>query len=41
MRLGSNDVDRVIKETIANIFLYSLYAFFFGLLAFKLWMKIR
>ena len=41
MKLGSNDVDRMIKVTIANIFLLSLYAFFFGLLAFKLWIKIR
>ena len=41
MRLGSDDIDRMLKVTIANIFLYSVYALFFGLLAFKFWMKIK
>lgn len=41
MRLGSEDMNRLLKEGLFKILCYSLYILLFGLLAFKLWIKIR
>ncbi len=41
MRLGSEDMNRLLKEGLFKILCYSLYILLFGLLAVKLWMKIR
>ncbi len=41
MRLGSEDMNRLLKEGLFKILCYSVYILLFGLLAVKLWMKIR
>jgi hypothetical protein len=41
MRLGSDDMHRVLKEGLFMILCYSLYIALFGLLAIKFWIKIR
>lgn len=41
MRLGSDDINRIMVEWLCKILCYSLSAILFGLLAVKLWMKIR
>lgn len=39
--MGSDDVKRMMKETLFMILCYSLYISLFLLLAIKLWMKIK
>jgi hypothetical protein len=41
MRLGSEDMNRLLKEGLFKILCYSVYILLFGLLAVKLWIKIR
>ena len=37
----SNDINRMIKKVAFILFFYAVYFLLFGLLAFKLWMKIK
>lgn len=41
MRLGSDDMHRVVKNTLFRLACYMVYILLFGLLAFKLWIKIK
>jgi len=41
MRLGSDDMNRLLKEWLCIVLFYSISTILLGLLAVKLWMKIR